>query len=377
MNFKALGLNDALVQALAAQQIKEPTTIQGMAIPKLMANKNVIIQSETGSGKTLAYLLPLYAKQTEPNKTMQMLVLVPTQELAMQVHRQVEILAENSGIPLKSVVIFGDVNIKGQIEKLRDKPQVIIGTCGRINELIQKKKITAHTVQTVVIDEADKMLDKQNIEGVKAIRKAVMRDTQVVLVSASISAKTLEQAGAIAKDTELVKTTETYKIPENIQHLYTVVQSRDKLETLRKLISIIQPQRALVFINKPEETEVAAAKLKYHKLNVSYIHGTSAKQERQKAIADFSAGKVSLLIATDIAARGLHIAEVSTVFSLSISDDPMDYLHRSGRAGRGETEGLSVSIVTEQELPLIRKYQRTFSIVMTEIALREGRIIKK
>lgn len=377
MDFKALGLKDEIVKALAVQQIDKPTPIQEMAIPKLMENKDVVIQSETGSGKTLAYLLPLFAKQTAPSKTLQLLVLVPTQELAMQVHRQVEALAENSGVPLKSLVIFGNVNIKGQIEKLREKPQIIIGTCGRIIELIQKKKITAHTVNTIVIDEADKMLDKQNIEGVKAIRKAVMRDTQIVLVSASISEKTLEQAGMIAKEPELVKTADTFKIPEKIQHLYIVVQSRDKLETLRKLISILHPQRTLVFINKPEEAEVAAAKLKYHKLDATFIHGTGNKQERQKAIADFSSGKVPLLIATDIAARGLHIEQVSAVFSISISDDPMDYLHRAGRTGRGESEGLSVSIVTQQELPLIKKCQRKFGINMTEIVLREGKIIKK
>lgn len=377
MDFKALGFKDEIVKALAVQQIDKPTPIQEMAIPKLMENKDVVIQSETGSGKTLAYLLPLFAKQTAPSKTLQLLVLVPTQELAMQVHRQVEALAENSGVPLKSLVIFGNVNIKGQIEKLREKPQIIIGTCGRIIELIQKKKITAHTVNTIVIDEADKMLDKQNIEGVKAIRKAVMRDTQIVLVSASISEKTLEQAGMIAKEPELVKTADTFKIPEKIQHLYIVVQSRDKLETLRKLISILHPQRTLVFINKPEEAEVAAAKLKYHKLDATFIHGTGNKQERQKAIADFSSGKVPLLIATDIAARGLHIEQVSAVFSISISDDPMDYLHRAGRTGRGESEGLSVSIVTQQELPLIKKCQRKFGIDMTEIVLREGKIIKK
>lgn len=377
MDFKALGLKDEIVKALAVQQIDKPTPIQEMAIPKLMENKDVVIQSETGSGKTLAYLLPLFAKQTAPSKTLQLLVLVPTQELAMQVHRQVEALAENSDVPLKSLVIFGNVNIKGQIEKLREKPQIIIGTCGRIIELIQKKKITAHTVNTIVIDEADKMLDKQNIEGVKAIRKAVMRDTQIILVSASISEKTLEQAGMIAKEPELVKTADTFKIPEKIQHLYIVVQSRDKLETLRKLISILHPQRTLVFINKPEEAEVAAAKLKYHKLDATFIHGTGNKQERQKAIADFSSGKVPLLIATDIAARGLHIEQVSAVFSISISDDPMDYLHRAGRTGRGESEGLSVSIVTQQELPLIKKCQRKFGIDMTEIVLREGKIIKK
>lgn len=181
----------------------------------------------------------------------------------------------------------------------------------------------------------------------------------------------------IAKEPELVKTADTFKIPEKIQHLYIVVQSRDKLETLRKLISILHPQRTLVFINKPEEAEVAAAKLKYHKLDATFIHGTGNKQERQKAIADFSSGKVPLLIATDIAARGLHIEQVSAVFSISISDDPMDYLHRAGRTGRGESEGLSVSIVTQQELLLIKKCQRKFGIDMTEIVLREGKIIKK
>ena len=166
-------------------------------------------------------MLPIYARQDPSLRVMQVIVIVPTRELAMQVHRQVELLSINSGIAFRSIVIFGDVNIKSQIERLREKPQIIIGTTGRIIELIKLKKIAAHTIKTIVIDEADKMLDVNNIEDVKAIVKAAMRDTQIVMVSASISDKTFKVAGEIAKTPELIKTTKNPKDTGQYQtHVY-------------------------------------------------------------------------------------------------------------------------------------------------------------
>jgi superfamily II DNA/RNA helicase len=271
-------------------------------------------------------------------------------------------------------VIFGDVNIKTQIERLKEKPEIVIGTAGRIIELIQKKKISAHTIKTVVIDEADKMLDVNNIKRVKDVLKSAMRDTQIVMLSATISDKTLKAAEEIVKAPELIKTTRSLKIPDNIKHLYIVSEARDKIETLRKLLGILKPKRAIAFINNAADIDIATSKLKAHNLNAACIHGTSEKEERQKTLTDFASGKLPYLIATDIAARGLHIENVEVIFSVSITEDHLDYLHRSGRTGRGDAKGMCISIVTERELPMIKKYQNAFHIEMKEIKMYKGEI---
>jgi len=376
MNFEMLGLNENIIKGLAEQGIDVPTNVQEQAIPKIMENKNLVVQSETGSGKTLAYLLPIYARFDPSLRVMQVIVLVPTHELAMQVHRQVETFSKNAEIPFKSIVIFGDVNIKTQIERLKDKPQIIIGTTGRIIELIKKKKISAHTIKTIVVDEADKMLNKDNIENVKAVIKSTMRDTQIVMVSASISDKSLKVAKEIGKSPEVIKTNQSMKIPENIRHMYIVVEDRDKVDTLRKLIYILKPNRAIAFINSSDKNDMVTSKLKFHHIKAESIQGASGKENRKNAMADFASGKLQVLIATDIAARGLHIEDVEVICSLSMSDDPMDYLHRSGRTGRGNAPGISISIVTERELPLIKKYENTFGIKIGRIAMHEGKIIE-
>lgn len=376
MNFDMLGFNENIIKGLAAQGIDAPTKVQEKAIPLMMENKNIIIQSETGSGKTLAYLLPIYRRQNPDLREMQVIVLVPTRELAMQVHRQVDTLSQNAGIALKSAVIFGDVNVKNQIEQLKKKPQIIIGTTGRIIELIKRKKISAHTIKTIVIDEADKMLDVSNIDSVKSIIKSTMRDTQIVFFSASVPEKTRKIAEAIASDLVSVKTDQTLTIPDNIEHMFMVVDERDKLEAFRKLSYILKPKRAIVFINHADKIDIATAKLKYHKINAECIQGASKTGERKHVLADFSSGKLQFLVATDIASRGLHIENVDMVFSLSTPEDPHEYLHRAGRTGRGNDKGLSISFVTKQELRSIKKYQNTFGIAIKQIQMRNGEIVE-
>lgn len=374
MTFQELGLNESIIKGLELQGIDTPTTVQEQSVSKILENRNLIIQSETGSGKTLAYLLPIFEREDPSVRIMHAIIVVPTHELAIQVHRQVEMLSKNSGIALKSAVIFGGVNIKSQIEVLREKPQIIIGTTGRIIELIRQKKISAHTIKTIVIDEADKMLSIDNIDRIKTIVKSVMRDTQIVMVSASVSAQAINLAKEIAKNSEIIKTTKALKIPENIQHKYIVVEERDKIDTLRKLIYILKPNRAMAFINNATEIDIATQKLKYHQLKADCIQGASSKEQRNKALTNFAEGKLQLLIATDIASRGLHIEDVEIIFSVSISEDPLDYLHRSGRTGRGNSNGLSISIISKRDLPIIKICQSTFGISMTEIKMSHGEI---
>lgn len=376
MEWNEIKIDNQLVEAIKEQKIINPTKVQEEAIDLIIQKKDLIVQSETGSGKTLAYLLPIFQMYQEPVKTNQVIIIVPTHELAMQVYKQSELLAVNSGIPLKAEVVMGDVNIERQIVKLRDKPQIIIGTSGRILELIKRKKISAHTVRTIVVDEADKLLDKNNVESTKAVIKCTMKDRQLLFFSASMPQNAVDTAKQMGQEVVLIRTASKENIPSNIEHIYILVERRDKLETLRKVVRLMKSKRAMIFINKVSDIEEATQKLVYHGFAAECIHGSNLKADRKRVVDGFHSGKINYLIATDIAARGLHFEGIDTVFHISIPEEPMDYLHRAGRTGRNGQKGTNVLIVTKEEIPLIKKYQKQFGINMIPKKLYQGKLVR-
>ncbi|MBU3092443.1 DEAD/DEAH box helicase [Clostridium sp. CF011] len=373
--FNELGLQENLIEGLIKQGIQSPTEIQVKAIPIGLEGKDIIGESETGSGKTLAYLLPIFQKIDTTSKDIQAIVLAPTHELAMQIHKQIELLSENSNSNIKSTTIIGNVNIKRQLEALKEKPHIIVGSAGRILELITMKKLKSHFVKTIVIDEGDRMIDEDNIDGVKAIIKTTLRDRQIMIFSATISLKVVEIAKTLMKDPEVIKVGDKSQVNPNIEHMYFVVEKREKLVLLRKLISATKPEKAIIFINKSDEVEITTSKLGYHGLKVEGIHGSSDKLNRKKAIEDFNAGKIQLLVASDLAARGLDIVGVSHIFNLDIPENPKDYLHRVGRTARMGEHGFALSITEERELDLIKNYEKDFNIEILPKDIRMGTII--
>ena len=294
--FSDLGLDSSLLKALKAENITIPTDIQKKAIPQLILNKDVIIHSPTATGKTLSYLLPLFEKIREPSKEMKAFILAPTHELAIQIQRQIERLSENSSLHVFSVPIIGSANIKRQIESLKSKPQIVVGSPGRILELIQKKKIKAHTVKTVIIDEADRLLDKKNIDSVQGILKTMLKERQLVTASASMPQKIIDTAKSIMNDPLLVRAAAKQAVPESISHICFKTEQRDKIDFLKRLIKNINPIKAVVFINSPVSIDNLTAKLKYNSLNAESLHGTNIKKDRKKVMDDFRSGKLNILV---------------------------------------------------------------------------------
>jgi ATP-dependent RNA helicase DeaD len=374
--FDKLGLSEDLVKGLKMMGITEPTEIQQKAIPWALANKDVIGQSQTGSGKTLAYLLPLFAKIASEKREMQALILVPTHELAMQIDNTVRQLSEKSGIPVTSASIIGDVNVKRQVEKLREKPHIIVGSAGRIIELIKMKKINAHTVKTIILDEGDKLLNDKNITIVKAIIKTTMKDRQLMVFSATVTEKAVSIAKELMNAPEVIKVKEENMVNPDIEHLYVQCEQRDKIEMLRKLVAATEPSKAIIFINKSDDIQITTSKLQFHNINAYSIFGTAAKEDRKNAMEGFRSGKYRLLVASDLAARGLDIAGVSLIFNLDIPEDHREYLHRAGRTGRQGMPGTCISIVTEKEIPTINKLQREFNIEISPAKIYKGVISK-
>jgi superfamily II DNA/RNA helicase len=375
--FDNMNLNKSLIKALEIEKITIPTEIQRRVIPVALENKDVIAQSETGTGKTLAYLLPLYHKLNSLSREMQAIIMVPTHELAIQVQRQIERLSLNSEIKITATPIIGNVNIDRQIDKLKEKPHIIVGSPGRILELIKKKKIAAHTIKTIIIDEADRLMDDSNLEIVKGVIKSTLKERQLMIFSATISKETITRANEIMKDPELIRGEEKATVPDTIEHIYFVTEQRDKIEVLRKLIRMLEPKKAVVFVNQSEEVETVSAKLNYHGLKAESIHGTNFKLDRKKTMEDFRTGRLQLLIASDIAARGLQIEGITHIFNMSIPEDAKDYLHRAGRTGRNGNKGLAISIITERELPLIHMYEKSLNISITFKDMYMGKLVDK
>ncbi len=376
-SFEAMGLKPDLIEALKKDNITIPTGIQQKVIPEALKGKDIIARSETGTGKTLAYLLPMFDRLNASAREMQALVLVPTHELAIQIQRTMEFLSNNSETRLASVPIIGNVNIDRQVEKLKERPQMIVGSPGRILELIKKRKISAHTIKTIVLDEADRLMDDNNLEFVKAVIKSTLKDRQIMAFSATMSQQSKTRVEELMKAPEFVTSEGETPIPGSIEHVYFLAEQRDKVEVLRKLARILNPERAIVFVNNQgNETELSASKLKFHGLKAESIHGTSRKLDRKKTMEDFRTGKIQLLVASDIAARGLDIEGITHIFSLNLPEDPKDYIHRVGRTGRKGRTGVAVSIITPRELELVKKYEKVLKITMVKKFMYEGKILE-
>ena len=373
-SFEPFGLAEALTAALTEQGIIKPTAIQELTIPFIIANRDVVGQSETGTGKTLAYLLPIFQKIDTQKRETQALILTPTHELAIQIQKEIDILARDSGLAVTSTAIIGNVNITRQIEKLKGKQHIIVGSSGRILELIQKKKISAQTIKTLVLDEADRLLDENNSQTVKAVIKTTLNRTQLLLFSATLPPASLQRASELLKNPEIIRITDKVMIAPTITHLYFLAEQRDKIEVLRKIIRHVIPRRALIFINKSEEIEKTVEKLKYHGLEAEGIYGGANKTDRRKAMDDFRSGKVSLLVASDLAARGLDIKGITHIFNLDLPEDPQLYLHRVGRTGRAGESGIAISIVNVKEIFNIKRLENTFEITISPKEMVLGKI---
>ncbi len=375
--FAQLGLSTPLAAGLAKAGLTAPTAIQSEVIPLALAGKDIIGQSPTGTGKTLAYLLPLFQKLAVDKRETQACILAPTHELAIQIQRQIEMLANHSGLPVTAAPLIGDVNIARQIEKLKDKPQIITGSSGRILELIQKKKINTQTIKTIILDEADRLLDDKNVDSIKAVVKTTQKDRQMLAFSATITPVALSRAQELMNKPQLVQVESRAETMPDIEHVYFVSERRDKFEVLRKIIRSGNIAQALVFINKSDDVELTVDKLNYHGLTAAGIHGSFVKEDRKKAMDGFRSGRLQLLVASDLAARGLDIPGIGYVFNLDLPEDPQVYLHRAGRTGRAGSSGVVISLVSPRELPLIAKYEKTLQIEMLPKQIARGKVFAK
>lgn len=374
--FNQLVINEKLIKGLVKQNITEPTKVQSLTIEKIRENKDLLVNSETGSGKTLAYLLPMFEKIDTTMRETQVLVLAPTHELVMQIANQSKLLAENSNMDVTTFAIIGEVNIQKQIKNIKAmKPHIVVGTAGRLLDLIQQKKLRVHDVKTIVLDEVDSLVSGKGEGIVEKIIKTTLRDRQLLGFTASLDERSESFCDYMMKDMEIIKANDQSAINPKINHMYIYGDRREKFTILRKALSSAKAKRAIVFVNDEDSIEVINEKLNYHKYKAVCISGKMSKEDRKNAMTSFRNGKATILVSSDLSARGLDIPDVSHIFNLDFPPSKNEYLHRCGRSARGDKKGTAISIVTNQNLGTIRDYKRQFKINMNAVEIKEGKFV--
>lgn len=348
--------------------------VQEKVFPILKDMRDAVIEAPTGSGKTFAYLAPILEQVDLKEKNVQAIILAPSRELVMQIMREIQIWSE--GVEIKGAAFIGGANIKKQLEKLKTKPQIIVGTPGRMLELIKQKKLKMHKVKTIVLDEGDILAEQEHSATVEAIVNSALRDRQLVLCTATVSEPAFLFAKEIMNNPEMINVEEQTieELSTQIQHLFVVCEKRDKVDTVRKIIRMNEA-KALVFTNDVKKIDELESKLSYKSLLVEVLEGTSSKNQRQNSLQKFQKGDVDVLLATDIAARGLDIANLEYVIHFDVPFDAKQYIHRSGRTGRMGQKGTVISIVSPQEEGFLKKIREATGIEMTKMDLYKGSFV--
>jgi superfamily II DNA/RNA helicase len=372
-DFASLAVAAPLRQALDAQGITQPTPVQAVAIPAIRDGQSILMQSQTGTGKTLAYLLPLLERLDTDSKQLQAVIMAPTHELCMQIMEQLRKLT--AGGPVRSMALIGGAAIGRQIERLKDKPHVIVGSPGRLQELAALRRLKLAEVRTIVLDEVDRLLEPKSQPDLEAVIKQTLKSRQLVLVSATMGADVEAFATAWSQAPQTVRVDAVERPADTLSHQVLPGDPRDKIDTLRRLIRTLEPKAAMVFVKDHKKMMELLDKLNFKGLTVAALHSGERKLERVEVLKAFRSGKVQVLIATDIAARGLDLPNVELVVNFDLPVDDKAYLHRAGRTGRAGKSGLVISLVSNQDEFVIERYAKALGFTVAAARLYEGQLV--
>ena len=356
MSFKNLGLSEPLLKALRLQGYENPTPIQEKSIPEVFRGKDLLASAQTGTGKTAGFTLPLLQMLSETpsrkRRAIRVLILTPTRELAAQILANLE--QYGRFLDIRSTVIFGGVSANPQITALRKGIDILVATPGRLLDLESQRKLSLHEVEHLVLDEADRMLDMGFLRDIKRILKLLPHDRQNLLFSATFSKEIKTLAGSFLNNPVLVEATPENTTVEKIEQTVYRVDKKKKPSLIIKLIKEGNWQQVLVFTRTKYGANKLADKMGKNGITAVPIHGNKSQNARTKALADFKKGSVRVLVATDIAARGLDIPLLPHVVNFEIPNVPEDYVHRIGRTGRAGAEGEAISLVSIEEVDLLK-----------------------
>jgi len=360
MSFQSLGLSAALLKAVSKKGYTTPSPIQQKAIPKILERKDVLASAQTGTGKTAGFTLPmlqiLSSEAPLRNRPIRALILTPTRELAAQVLEDVKTYSEF--IDIRSMVIFGGVNANPQIRTLRQGVDVLVATPGRLLDLENQNALSLWKVEILILDEADRMLDMGFLRDIKKVLALVPKKRQNLLFSATFSKEIKQLANSFLHHPVMVEATPENTTVEKIDQIVYRTNKSKKTDLVIKLISEGDWQQVLIFTRTKHGANRLAEKLDKAGISSAAIHGNKSQGARTKALAGFKSGRVKVLVATDIAARGLDIPLLPHVINYELPNIPEDYVHRIGRTGRAGASGEAISIVSVDENEYVRGIEK-------------------
>ncbi len=381
MSFEQLGLSSDILKAIADQGYTIPTPIQSQAIPAILKGKDVMGGAQTGTGKTAGFTLPMLRRlEFHANSSMSPakhpirgLILVPTRELAVQVYESVKTYGKY--LKLKSTVIYGGVNIDPQIQEVRAGVEILVATPGRLLDHIQQKTLVLSKIEILVLDEADRMLDMGFMPDIKRILELMPAQRQSLMFSATFSTEIKKLADKILRQPVLIEVAKRNSISELVTHVVHPVDQKNKQALLVHLIKSKELKQALIFMRTKHGADRLVQQLVRNEIVSAAIHGDKNQLQRTQALEDFKQGEIEILVATDVAARGLDIEDLTYVINFELPNNPEDYVHRIGRTGRAGAKGYAISLVCEEEnilLSGIEKLLKT-SLIIEEVAGFEGK----
>ena len=361
-------LSDNLRAALLKLAITSPTAVQNEVIPRIVAGENVLFESETGTGKTFAYLLPLLNKleTLQDHQRVRIIIVAPTFELASQINSACKSVTTH-----KSALLIGGAPLKRQIETLKEKPEIIVGTAARLVELINLKKLKIEGLFAAVFDETDRLVKKESISDTSDFRNLLPAGTQIIACTATLS----KQTKIFFADAKNVVLPPEDVLKKRITHWAIYAENRDKIDTLRKFLAAENPTKALIFTSRANQVENIYNKLTYKKVECAALHAKTDKQKRKAAIDRFRSGKEKILITSDLAARGLDIPEISHIIQMDLPQDDDFFIHRSGRTARAGKTGINVVIGDEWEMRHFAQLEKKLGIIVYPKELRGGKVV--
>lgn len=367
VSFKDLQLNSIIQENLERLGFSQPTEIQERAIPLLLSADKIDFhgQAQTGTGKTLAFGIPLLEKINAQSKKVQGLVVAPTRELAVQIYESIQKVAENTGIKIS--VIYGGVSMENQMRELHRGVQIVIGTPGRLNDHIRRKTLVLDQLHTLVLDEADIMLDMGFKEEIDDILKHTPQSREIWLFSATVKAGISQIMKNYMKDTVSVRVSQKQVGSQSTEQYFCVIPYKHRLQALIRFIESASDFYGFVFCQTKLLTAEIAEELIKRGYNAGSLHGDMSQAQRNSVIKKFKARAITILVATDVAARGIDVADISHVINYSIPEDHEGYVHRVGRTGRAGKKGTAITFVTKSEVRILRQIEKKFSIKMEPI----------
>lgn len=355
--FENLDLSKELKKALNDMEFVEMTAIQSQSIPAMIADNDIVAQAPTGTGKTCSFGIPVVENTDTSERNVTSLILAPTRELALQIANELIRLTKYKK-SIRIAVVYGGQNIDRQILALKRKPQIIVATPGRLMDHMRRKTIRLDHLKTLVLDEADEMLDMGFREDIDEILQSVPEERQTVLFSATMSREILDITKKYLKDPVKIKTTKSEVTVSSVKQYYLEVSPDNKTDVLARLIDVNDFKLSMVFCNTKKKVDELAHDLTVRGYNAMGLHGDMKQSQRDRVMREFKNGNIETLIATDVAARGIDIKDIDVVFNYDLPDDMEYYVHRIGRTGRANREGVSYSLVSRREMYRLHEIMR-------------------